>query len=218
MLMNIFQIYMSFLNHPQAAGNKPFIGSSNLFNLLRGRSMSYRFKVPLDRVGVLIGKKGETLRLLQKRCNARIEVDSESGEVVLYDDDAPDPYLTFRMRDVLRAVGRGFSPEHALKLLEDDMYYEEFDIRDFTGRSKKRIIQVRSRVIGSGGKTRRLIEELTDCMISIKGNTVALIGDIEGMKVASKAVTMILNGSEHSSVYSYMEKKRRDLKVARWGF
>ncbi|HHD15655.1 MAG TPA: RNA-processing protein [Euryarchaeota archaeon] len=216
--MNIFQIYMSFLNHPQAAGNKPFIGSSNLFNLLRGRSMSYRFKVPLDRVGVLIGKKGETLRLLQKRCNARIEVDSESGEVVLYDDDAPDPYLTFRMRDVLRAVGRGFSPEHALKLLEDDMYYEEFDIRDFTGRSKKRIIQVRSRVIGSGGKTRRLIEELTDCMISIKGNTVALIGDIEGMKVASKAVTMILNGSEHSSVYSYMEKKRRDLKVARWGF
>ncbi|RLB20822.1 MAG: RNA-processing protein [Deltaproteobacteria bacterium] len=156
--------------------------------------------------------------MLQKRCNARIEVDSESGEVVLYDDDAPDPYLTFRMRDVLRAVGRGFSPEHALKLLEDDMYYEEFDIRDFTGRSKKRIIQVRSRVIGSGGKTRRLIEELTDCMISIKGNTVALIGDIEGMKVASKAVTMILNGSEHSSVYSYMEKKRRDLKVARWGF
>jgi ribosomal RNA assembly protein len=122
------------------------------------------------------------------------------------------------MRDVLRAIGRGFSPENAMKLLDDEMYYEEYDIREFSGKSRKRIMQVRSRLIGSGGKTRRLIEELTDCQLSIKGNTIALIGDIEGMKVASKAVTMILNGSEHSSVYSFMERKRKDLKVARWGF
>ena len=36
--------------------------------------------------------------------------------------------------------------------------------------------------------------------------------------MATKAVGMILNGSEHSSVYSYMERKRKDLKIARWGF
>ena len=180
--------------------------------------MAYRFKVPLDRVGVIIGKKGETLHLLVERGKTQIDVESETGEVILMDDESPDPYLAFRMRDVLKAIGRGFSPDHALKLLEDDMYYEEFDIRDFSGKSRKRIMQVRSRMIGSDGKTRRLIEELTDCLISIKGNTVAVIGDIEGLKVASKAITMILNGSEHSSVYSYMERKRKDLKVARWGF
>lgn len=180
--------------------------------------MVYRFKVPLDRVGVIIGKKGETLHILEKKGKTPIEVDSETGEVLLMDDDSRDPYLSFRMRDVLRAIGRGFSPKHALKLLEDDMYYEEFDIRDYSGKSRKRILQVRSRMIGSDGKTRRLIEELTDCMISIKGNTVAVIGDIEGLKIASKAIMMILNGSEHSSVYSYMERKRKDLKIARWGF
>jgi ribosomal RNA assembly protein len=169
-------------------------------------------------VGVIIGKKGETLQTLQEKGKTPIEVDSETGEVTLLDDATEDPYLSFRMRDVLRAIGRGFSPEHAYKLLDDDMYYEEYDIRDFSGKSRKRVMQVRSRMIGSDGKTRRLIEELTDCLISIKGNTVAVIGDIEGMKVASKAITMILNGSEHSSVYSYMERKRRDLKVARWGF
>ncbi len=180
--------------------------------------MVYRFKVPLDRVGVIIGKKGETLHLLEERGKTKIEVDSEAGEITLLDDTSSDPYLSFRMRDVLKAMGRGFSPEHALKLLDDDMYYEEYDIRDFSGKSRKRVMQVRSRMIGSDGKTRRLIEELTDCLISIKGNSVAIIGDIEGMKIASKAITMILNGSEHSSVYSYMERKRRDLKVARWGF
>lgn len=180
--------------------------------------MTYSFKVPLDRVGVLIGKNGETLKDLQGQGKCRIIVDSETGEVTILDEKAEDSYLAFRMRDVLKAIGRGFSPENGLKLLDDDMYYEEFDIRDYTGKSRKRIMQVRSRMIGTDGKTRRLIEELTDCIISIKGNTVSIIGDIEGLKVASKAVNMILNGSEHSSVYSYMERKRRDLKIARWGF
>jgi ribosomal RNA assembly protein len=183
-----------------------------------GPLMTYSFKVPLDRVGAIIGHGGETLKTLQKEGKTEITVDSETGEVTLLDEKSEDPYLSFRMRDVLRAIARGFSPEKALKLLDDDMYYEEFDIRDFSGKSRKRVMQVRSRLIGSGGKTRRLIEELTDCMLSIKGNTVAIIGDIEGMKIASKAIMMILNGSEHSSVYSYMERKRKDLKVARWGF
>lgn len=180
--------------------------------------MTYSFKIPLDRVGAIIGRNGETLKLLEERGKTEIKVDSETGDITLLDDSSPDPYLSFRMRDVLKAVGRGFSPENAIKLLDDDMYYEEFDIRDYSGKSRKRVMQVRSRMIGSDGKTRRLIEEMTDCIISIKGHTVALIGDIEGIKVASKAIIMILNGSEHSSVYSYMERKRKDLKVARWGF
>lgn len=180
--------------------------------------MVYRFKIPHDRIGVMIGKQGETLKMLEERGKVRIEVESESGELTLFDEDSEDTYLSYRMRDVLRAIARGFSPDHALKLLEDEMYYEEHDIRDHVGRSGKRIQQVRSRLIGTGGRTRRLIEELTDCMLSIKGNTVAIIGDLEGLKVASKAVTMILSGSEHSTVYTYMERKRKDLKISRWGF
>ncbi|MEA3559933.1 MAG: KH domain-containing protein [Candidatus Thermoplasmatota archaeon] len=178
--------------------------------------MVYSFKVPLDRVGVMVGHKGKTLKMLSDRCGARIEVNSETGEVTMFDDMAKDAYITYRMRDVLKAMARGFSPEKALKLLDDQIYYEEHDIRDYAGKSHKRVQQVRSRVIGSDGKTRRLIENLTDCMMSVKGNTVALIGDLEGLKVASKAVMMVLQGSEHSSVYSFMERKRKDLKLARW--
>jgi ribosomal RNA assembly protein len=180
--------------------------------------MVYTLKVPLDRVGVIIGTRGSTLRLLKERSGAEVEVDSETGEVVLHEEGAKDPYLAYRMRDVLRAMGRGFSPEHSLRLLEDEMYYEEFDIRDFSGKSKKRGEQVRSRLIGTDGRTRKLVEELTDCLVSIKGNTVAIIGDIEGVKVASKAIELLLSGSEHSTVYTYMERKRKDLRSARSGF
>lgn len=180
--------------------------------------MVYRFKVPHDRIGVMIGKRGETLKKLEKEGKVKVYIDSETGEVIIHDEQAEDTYLAYRMRDVLKAIGRGFSPEHALLLFKDEMYYEEFDIRDYVGKSNKRIMQVRSRMIGTDGRTRRLIEELTDCLISIKGNSVALIGDLEGLKVASKAVIMVLSGSEHSSVYSYMERKRKDLKISRWGF
>ncbi|MCK5772786.1 MAG: RNA-processing protein [Thermoplasmata archaeon] len=180
--------------------------------------MTFNIKVPQDRVAVIIGHNGRTIKMLAERSGTRIEVDSESGDITLHDETSKDPYMAFVMRDVIRAIGRGFPPEKAVKLFQDETYYEEFDIRHFSGKSSKRVMQVRSRMIGSGGKTRKLIEELTDCNISIKGNTVGIIGDIEGMKVASKAINMILSGSEHSSVYSFMEHKRKDLKVARWGF
>lgn len=180
--------------------------------------MAYRFKIPHDRIGVMIGKNGETLRKLEMEGKVRVDIDSETGEVIILDDKAGDTYLAYRMRDVLKAIGRGFSPEHGMLLFKDEIYYEEFDIREYVGKSNKRIMQVRSRLIGTDGRTRRLIEEHTDCLLSIKGNTIALIGDLEGLKVASKAVTMILSGSEHSSVYSFMEKKRKDLKISRWGF
>lgn len=175
-------------------------------------------KVPQDRVAVLIGTDGQTLSALKEACGCELEVESDTGEVTIHDEVSTDTYRSFRMRDVIKAIGRGFAPDKSLSLLEDEMYYEEFDIRDFAGKSAQRIQQVRARVIGSQGKTRRLVEELTDCHLSIKGNTVGMIGDLEGLKIAHKAVTMLMQGSEHSTVYSYLERKQKDLKMARYGF
>lgn len=180
--------------------------------------MVYRLKIPQDRVAVLIGTDGETLQILKNASGCNLEVESETGEVIIHDERSTDTYKSFRMRDVIKAIGRGFTPEKSMSLLEDDMYYEELDIRDFTGKSSHRIQEVRARLIGSQGKTRRLVEDLTDCHLSIKGNTVGMIGDLEGLKIAHKAVSMLLQGSEHSTVYSFLERKQKDLKIARYGF
>lgn len=112
----------------------------------------------------------------------------------------------------MRAVGRGFSPKRAYRLMEDNIYLDVIDIRDYAGKSRKRVRVLRGRVIGREGKTRRLIEELSGAQLSIYGNTVSIIGGLESMSTARSAVEMLLNGSEHSTVYRYLERYRRYLK------
>ena len=52
----------------------------------------------------------------------------------------------------------------------------------------------------------------------IYGNTVALIGSSVSMPVAKHAIEMILNGSEHATVYRYLEGERPKLRIAELGF
>jgi rRNA processing protein Krr1/Pno1 len=48
-------------------------------------------RIPQERVGALIGKKGEEKRLLEERTGVVIDVDSESGEVTINCQKAKNP-------------------------------------------------------------------------------------------------------------------------------
>lgn len=91
--------------------------------------------------------------------------------------------------DFVKAVGRGFSPQRAMRLLEEDEYLEVIEIADYIGSKKpEQMTRVRSRLIGSQGKTRRIIEDLTGVNMSIFGSTVCLIGNSVQLPVAKTAV------------------------------
>jgi ribosomal RNA assembly protein len=175
-------------------------------------------RIPSDRVGTLIGKSGETKKLLEKMSGIRLDIDAE-GEV-LFNEDAKgvDPLMALKIMDVIRAIGRGFNPDRAIRLFEDDEYFEAFDLKDVAGDKPNQLGRVRGRLIGTGGKTRRLIEELTGCYMSVYGNTVALIGNSISLPVAKHAVELILGGSEHATVYHYLESQRPRLRIAEMGF
>jgi ribosomal RNA assembly protein len=49
--------------------------------------------------------------------------------------------------------------------------------------------------------------------IAIYGKTVSLIGELENVMVAREAVEMILKGSRHKSVYSFLENKKNERKM-----
>src|SRR5213080_905971 len=49
-------------------------------------------------------------------------------------------------------------------------------------------------------------------------HTVALIGGTFEMAIAREAVLMLLRGSEHKTVYRFLERKRADIKVYQMGF
>ncbi|NNN16740.1 MAG: hypothetical protein HKL79_00005, partial [Thermoplasmata archaeon] len=57
---------------------------------------------------------------------------------------------------------------------------------------------------------RARIEELSGCSVSIYGATVSLIGEEAQMERATRAVELLLRGSEHSTVFHLLARLRRD--------
>ncbi len=172
-------------------------------------------RVPAELVGAIIGPDGATRRSIESRTGVRIDVDSAENEVRI-DDTAPkDPLAPIKAEDVVKAIARGFSPERAFKLFSDDYYFQLFDLHEYGGKDQKDVQRLAARVIGSEGKTRRIIEDLTGSTLSIYGHTVGIIGEAEALETAKAAVDMILSGSEHAAVYRFLENKRRELKRAK---
>ena len=170
-------------------------------------------RIPLDRVGVLIGKKGETKQRIEESCAVEILVDGKSGEVTVKSTSPEaDP---FRAQNVVEAIARGFSPQRALKLLDPEMALEVMDIRDYAGKSENNLERIKGRIIGLRGKSRRVIEELTKCDVSVYGKTVAIIGDPTELRLAKDAIERLAAGSQHKSVYNMLQRARTKRKMER---
>lgn len=170
-------------------------------------------KIPAERVGVLVGKTGSVKKEIEEHTGAKIEIDSKSGDVTIDTENVIEPLYTLKVVDIVKAIGRGFSPEHAFRLFDEDIYFSLLNIKDYVGKNQKHVRRIKARLIGKKGKTRSLIEELSDTNISIYGNTVGIIGELEELNTAKSAVDMLLRGSEHSAVYRFLEHKRTDLKT-----
>jgi ribosomal RNA assembly protein len=171
-------------------------------------------KIPKERVGVLVGPDGRVKQSIEEKLKVELQVDSEGGDVkVLLTEKAEDPSLLFRAKDVVTAIGRGFSPEHAFRLIRDEnAIFDVIDLRIIFGRSESDISRVKGRIIGMNGKTRRIIEELTDANVVVYGHTVGIIGTFEQADAARNAVQMLIDGSQHHAVYKFLANKRRELK------
>ncbi|MCK4670398.1 MAG: RNA-processing protein [Nanoarchaeota archaeon] len=165
-------------------------------------------KIPRERIAVLIGKDGEIKKELEDRTDTKIEVDSRDGDIYIRGTDG---LHIFDAKEVVAAVGRGFNPKIAFFLLKGDYVFEIINIKDFAT-SKNASARLKGRVIGTEGKTRKLLEEVTESYISVYGKTVSIIGQPESANMAKQAVTNLLRGAQHTTVYRWLEKRRRSIK------
>jgi ribosomal RNA assembly protein len=170
--------------------------------------------IPMDRVGVLIGNKGEIKKDLESRSGLEIKIDSKAGEVTINDNEAKDPLIIIKIENVIKAIGRGFSPEKAFLLLNDDADFFIFDLHDYVGKKESHLRRLKSRVIGKEGKTKRVLEDLTEGKISIYGHTISVISDVVIMNILKKSIDMLLTGSKHATVYRFVESQMKELKRA----
>ncbi|ADZ10586.1 KH domain protein [Methanobacterium lacus] len=171
-------------------------------------------KIPRERVGVLIGKNGITKDEIENLTKTDINIDSETGSISVSPTEATeDPLAVWKSRYIVKAIGRGFNPEISLKLLSDETLLEIINLPDYVGKSKKAIMRQKARIIGKEGRTKDIIIDMTGVDISIYGKTVAIIGGMEQIHIAKEAVEMILNGVRHKTVYAFLERKSRDMKI-----
>jgi ribosomal RNA assembly protein len=176
--------------------------------------MTTYIKIPIERVGVIIGPNGNTKKIIEKKSTAKVNIDSETGSVELSEPE--DPLMAMRTGEVIKAIGRGFNPEKALRLFDDDMLTLEIMELSNIASTPKELQRLRGRIIGKNGKSREIFENLTGCKISVMGKTVSILGHTDQILIARTGIEMLIKGSPHGPVFSFLEKKRRELKENRW--
>jgi len=158
--------------------------------------------VPRQRLGVLIGAEGKTKKEIEKRTKTHITV----AEEVVIEGEALDVLKT---KEIVRAIGRGFSPEKAFHLLSED--YQLYIIT-MEGEKPNTVKRIFARIIGKGGRTREKIEQDTECFVSVFGKTVSIIGKTEDLPKAADAVEFLLSGKSHSFVYGRLEHSKNKME------
>ncbi|NHK29758.1 MAG: RNA-processing protein [Asgard group archaeon] len=171
--------------------------------------------IPQIRIGALIGPSGRVKKRLEEMAGVDVEIDSASGEVIISSQpNIADPFLVIKARDFVHAVGRGFNPQIAFALLDEEMYLEIVNLKLVVGTNPNKLKRFRGRLIGREGRTRKIIEETTGTRIAIFGNTVGIIGPHERIRVARDAVYMLLEGSKHGTVYAFLEERAQMFKLS----
>ncbi len=153
-------------------------------------------KIPEDRVAVLFGKGHKILREIES-LGVKIKVVDNNVEI------SGDALNVMTAENIIRAIGRGFSPEKAMELKKGKALVI-INLRDYV--PEKSVNRQKARVIGEGGKARKKLEEITETFISVYGKTVSVIGDFEKVEKAKRAIEKLITGASHRSVYEFLER------------
>jgi len=134
---------------------------------------------------------------LEQELNVKI---NNAGKLVTIDGDAQDEYIATQVID---ALNFGFPYIEAISMKKEGKLLDTINIKEYT--SKNNLESVRGRIIGKAGKAIQTIATLSDCVIEMKNNTVAILGEPENIERASEAIVAIIKGAKHSGVYHTLE-------------
>lgn len=161
-------------------------------------------RIPKARVGALVGAGGRTKKELSRQTGCTIEV-SHEGDVTI---SGTDPMSVFKLKDIIKAIGRGFSSSDALALLDDTYTLHIINLEEEVGEREKTISRIKSRVLGMGGAAKKRIEGSTKTRIAVYGKTISILGTHDDVNDAEEIIRMLMGGATHKSAYSAMQRRR----------
>lgn len=151
-------------------------------------------KLIADKIGRVIKNKS----IVEKELNVEISI---KGREVTIDGKPEDEYFAEKIVD---AINLGFDAETALLIKDEEFSFEILHIKDHTKRTD--FERIRGRIIGTKGKTLKVLQELTQCFFEVKDNDIGIIGNAEHIENAQQAVISLIRGAKQAGVYSYLEK------------
>ena len=161
--------------------------------------------VPQERLAIFRKNDGALLKDIGKESGVSAKLD---GETVALEGEGGTEWIA---EQVVTAVCLGFEPKIAKKLFGDDFFLEVIELGRLYGRSKRKIERYEGRVIGTDGRMRKKLEELSGAFLAVGDEHVAIIGRFEELKNLREAITKILEGSEHNTVLRLLQYKRKGL-------
>ncbi|HRZ85219.1 MAG TPA: hypothetical protein P5277_00385 [Candidatus Paceibacterota bacterium] len=137
---------------------------------------------------------------LEKKLNIKISLKNQ--ELSIFGSESDE----FFAERVIQALDFPFTIDDALLLKDENYMFEIINIKDYTHR--KDMTTIKARIIGTKGKTVDLLEELSNSIITIKDNNVAVIAEADDIKAAVQSIISLIRGSKQGNVYQYLEKAR----------
>ena len=93
--------------------------------------MQEHIKVPQDRIGVIIGVEGNVKKVIEEKTGCKMSVDSESGSVII--ESEAEPIKALKASETIKAIARGFSPDKAFRLLDnEDLMLDILDLSNIS--------------------------------------------------------------------------------------
>lgn len=138
---------------------------------------------------------------LEEKLKVKLNI---NGKMVSFEGETLDE---FTAEKVLEAIAFGFSARKSLALINEEMMFKKIHIKSFTNRNLKAI---KSRIIGTRGKTKKTMSEISNCEILIKESDVGILGDSEVIEDVEQAIINLIKGSKQSNMYRYLERRNRE--------
>jgi len=135
---------------------------------------------------------------LEKILNVTI---TNRGKEISIQGKAEDEYIAEKVID---ALDFGFLFSTAILIKKEDFIFEIINIKDYTKR--KDLKRIKARIIGTKGKTLKMLDQLTNCYFELKDNNIGIIGPPEDLENGHKAITSIIKGSKQSNVYGFVKR------------
>ncbi len=155
-------------------------------------------RIPEDREPALIGKKGSVKKKIEEMTDTEIEV-SDGVKIT-----GEEPLKVLKARDMVMAIGRGFSSKEMERLDEENC---ELHVISLQGETIKKRTRMLGRVIGNDGRSKKIIERETGASIAVRGKTVSVIGTPSEIGPAEEALGELLGGKTHAHAYSMMRRR-----------